>query len=46
MARVPNLPPSLRGKGYKGASQKPLNIKRANHDHGIEPVAEQAARPD
>ena len=28
MARVPNLPPSLRGKGYKGASQKPLNVKK------------------
>ena len=28
MAKVPNLSPSNRGKGYKGASQKPLNIKR------------------
>ena len=28
MAKVPNLAPSNRGKGLKGASQKPLNIKR------------------
>ncbi len=28
MAKVPNLSPSNRGKGLKGASQKPLNIKR------------------
>ena len=28
MAKVPNLPPSMRGKGYKGASPKPLNVKR------------------
>ena len=28
MAKVPNLAPSMRGKGYKGASQKPLNIKK------------------
>ena len=27
MAKVPNLAPSKRGKGFKGASQKPLNIK-------------------
>ncbi len=28
MARVPNLAPSKRGKGLKGASQKPLHIQR------------------
>ncbi len=28
MAKVPNLAPSNRGKGLKGASQKPLKVKR------------------
>lgn len=28
MTMIANLAPSRRGKGFKGASQKPLNIKK------------------